>query len=202
MTTTFDLGVEKVGQRIYVTGNTYPFRAKLKQAGCHWDGQRKQWWIGASKEAEIRALVATPAECSDEGSAERSLDDCSVYGKVSYTSNGGNTGTYYVIGESGRTDTPRVRLTDLAGKIDFWVDLSAVSWVKRYSPREERGAYGRPTGRTRYQTLGGLRRFVERSRRADQRGDARCAECNQPGELVRDMEDGLMKHRRCCDMPS
>ena len=28
-----------------------------------------------------------------------------------------------------------------------------------------------------------------------------CAECGRPGSLVYDMEDGLMKHYRCCDMP-
>ena len=28
-----------------------------------------------------------------------------------------------------------------------------------------------------------------------------CAECGRGGPLVRDMEDGLMKHWRCCDIP-
>jgi len=28
-----------------------------------------------------------------------------------------------------------------------------------------------------------------------------CAECGRPGALVADMEDGLMKHYGCCDMP-
>jgi hypothetical protein len=28
-----------------------------------------------------------------------------------------------------------------------------------------------------------------------------CAECGQPGHLVADDEDGLLKHRQCCDMP-
>lgn len=29
----------------------------------------------------------------------------------------------------------------------------------------------------------------------------RCAECGRGGSLVRDLEDGLMKHYGCCDMP-
>ncbi len=28
-----------------------------------------------------------------------------------------------------------------------------------------------------------------------------CADCGKGGPLVCDMEDGLMKHYRCCDMP-
>ena len=31
--------------------------------------------------------------------------------------------------------------------------------------------------------------------------DRTCAECGRGGRLVRDMEDGLMKHYNCCDMP-
>lgn len=27
-----------------------------------------------------------------------------------------------------------------------------------------------------------------------------CAACGQPGSLVEDMEDGLRKHRGCCDL--
>lgn len=29
-----------------------------------------------------------------------------------------------------------------------------------------------------------------------------CAACGRGGHLVEDMEDGLMKHYSCCDMPS
>lgn len=34
------------------------------------------------------------------------------------------------------------------------------------------------------------------------RGDGYvCAECGRGGHLVSDLEDGLMKHYRCCDIP-
>lgn len=52
-----NLSTEKVGSRIYVMGNTYPVRERLKRAGCHWDGDRQQWWIGAAKAAAIEAIV-------------------------------------------------------------------------------------------------------------------------------------------------
>lgn len=29
-----------------------------------------------------------------------------------------------------------------------------------------------------------------------------CAECGEPGYLIRDEEDGLRKHKRCCDIPN
>jgi hypothetical protein len=32
-------------------------------------------------------------------------------------------------------------------------------------------------------------------------GGGTCAECGRGGSLVEDMEDGLMKHRGCCDIP-
>lgn len=32
-------------------------------------------------------------------------------------------------------------------------------------------------------------------------GGAVCQECGKPGSLVRDEEDGMLKHYGCCDMP-
>lgn len=34
-----------------------------------------------------------------------------------------------------------------------------------------------------------------------QNGDRVCAECGRNGKLVHDMEDGMLKHYNCCDMP-
>lgn len=34
------------------------------------------------------------------------------------------------------------------------------------------------------------------------RDGAKCAACGRGGPLVQDLEDGLMKHKRCCDMES
>lgn len=28
-----------------------------------------------------------------------------------------------------------------------------------------------------------------------------CAECGKPGKLVADLEDGILKHYKCCDIP-
>lgn len=37
--------------------------------------------------------------------------------------------------------------------------------------------------------------------RGSRRGGNVCAECGRGGSLVADLEDGMMKHRNCCDIP-
>lgn len=182
------LGTEAVGGRVYVIGNSFPVKDRLKAAGCHWDPDRRQWWIGAAKASALATIVASAASAP---AAPEDLGKSRVYGKVQYKGR-----SYYVLAQG----SGRVRLTVLDGSIVFWADESACQWEKRYSPREERGAYGRPTGRQVYQTLGGIRSFVQREREARAAGEPVCAECGRSGELVRDLEDGMMKHRHCCDM--
>jgi hypothetical protein len=183
---TLTIKTEKVGSRIYIAGNTYSVKDRLKSAGCHWDGERKQWWIGTAKAAKIESIVGK----LDGAEVKQNLDEASVYGKVSYVSKSGKAGTYFVIGSSNKNGSNRLRLTNLAGSIDFWVDDSAVKWIKRYEGRDVgfRG-YGNPANNTvEYQTLGGLRRFVESAKnetpeqRSDRRPSSdhvRCCHCNQ-----------------------
>lgn len=187
-TATMSIGTEKIGTRVYVTGNTYAVKDRLKAAGCHWDGERRQWWIGAAKQAAIAAIVGG---LDGQPAPKEDLSTRRVYGKVRYKER-----SYYVIGHG----NSRVRLTVLDASIDFWADESACQWEKQYAPRQERGAYGRPTGREVYQTLGSIQRFVAAEKKARDNGEPVCAECGRSGELVRDLEDGCLKHRRCCDI--
>lgn len=177
---------EKVGTRIYVTGNTYSVKDQLKQAGCHWDGERKQWWIGPTKAEAIASLVsgivAAPA-------SPKNLDDCRVYAKVSYKGR-----QYYVIGES----ADRCRLTVLDGSIDFWCDKSACDLIKEYQPRQvwDGRRYSGKTV-TRYTTLGGIRDFIAQSRRDEKE----IASGEVPHGYAVDLEDGGVKRISECDMP-
>lgn len=42
---------------------------------------------------------------------------------------------------------------------------------------------------------------VKQRERSEGRSDRHvCAECGRPGYLVSDLEDGLMKHPKCCDI--
>jgi hypothetical protein len=96
-----------------------------------------------------------------------------------------------------RHDKGRCKICRLQGA-GFWVDMADCELLKTYEGRTV-GHYGRSS--SRYTTLGSLRKFVERQREAEARGDKPCAACGKRWPLCEDMEDGLMKCHRCCDMP-
>lgn len=52
--------LSREGRRTYIGGDTMAVRGLLRDGGCHWDADRKAWWIGSHAEAETleaRALV-------------------------------------------------------------------------------------------------------------------------------------------------
>jgi hypothetical protein len=61
---------EVAGSRVYVTGNTYPIKDQLRSAGCHWDGDRRQWWIGKAKAAAVQAVIAGLSATSPQAAGE------------------------------------------------------------------------------------------------------------------------------------
>ncbi len=180
--------IEKIGRRYYLTGNTYAVRDALKAAGCHWDAERKAWWTSKQDVAERfggQDAAPAPAKPSKDDLAERRC-----YGKVEYKGR-----TYYVIGVSERTG--KLWLTVLDCSIDFWAPEGLCRWVKRYEVREH--TYRGHTSRS-YQTLERIREFIESEKRNKAAGMPVCAECGRSGELVQDLEDGMLKHRHCCDI--
>lgn len=187
------LTVEQVGRRVYVVGDTFSLRERLKQAGCSWDADRRQWWIGAARRQAVVDIVAkadvSPQTAYKKASPEE-LSNLPCHGKVTYKNR-----QYYVVGRT--RDGVKLHLTVLDCSIDFWAAASDCAWARRYTPHRSDRRYGD----YRQQTVGRIRAFVSREEAAKQRGDAVCAECGRTGELVYDHEDGLMKHRRCCDIP-
>jgi hypothetical protein len=175
---TITVKTEKVGTRIYVVGNTYAIKGQLKSAGCHWDGERKQWWIGAAKANQIESIVGRLDGAKVEPSKSE-LADRPCTGKVEYKGR-----SYYVIGRSEKTG--KLWLTVLDCSIDFWAAEFACKWVKRYEAREQWDGR-RYSGRTEtvYQTVAKIRAFIERSKSNDaakQNGTAetkRCWECGR-----------------------
>jgi hypothetical protein len=196
-------GTEKVGARVYVTGNSYPIRDRLKRAGCRWDPDRRQWWIGSSKAKELEQIVkcSVPADSSEKKTEDP--DTIRLVGKARYKGK-----TFYCrwVGHTRKGDY-MAHLCSLDGKLDFWAlcaqphetqhdGLGEIAVItKMYQAREYRG-------RAEYTTLGSIQRFVERERKNREEGGEVCAECGRSGELIEDLEDGLRKHRHCCDMPS
>lgn len=181
--------LEKAGARVYLNGNTFPVKAEIKAMGGHWDGDRKAWWVGAAKHGEAEALAArlNSAPVSDNG--RKVGPDSKVVAKAMYKGR-----SYYVLW-MGRCQSgaEKAHLTVLDGSIDFWADMAACEITKRYSPREYRG-------QTQYTTLGSIKRFIDGLKDDKANGREVCAECGRSGELVRDLEDGLMKHYNCCDI--
>ena len=159
--------VEINGRRAYVLGDTFAIKDRLKEAGCKWDPDRRAWYIGAAKAAAIEKLIGEPAPPED-------LSQARVFGKAEYKGR-----AYYVIATS--KDGSKHRLTVLDGSIVFWADATACKWTKTYEPKQRFGGYGRGTI-TQHQTLGSLRRFVERQKNPTTR-TGECTECGHRGPM-------------------
>jgi hypothetical protein len=184
------MSIQVVGSRLYVVGNTYSIKDRLKSIGCHWDADRKQWWIGKAKEAQLSAIVSTvAAQTTATGYVKPTPEQLAAKpctGKAEYKGR-----TYYVVGYSERTG--KLHLTVLDCSIEFWAAIADCKIVKRYEGRENYR-----TGRTEHQTVGGIRRFIERQKNeADAGGKPDedtylrdgewltkgCAECSRRGTM-------------------
>lgn len=210
--------IERSKGRVYIVGDTYSAKDRIKALGGHWDGDRRAWWVGAAKVSEAEALVAKlngdatasgGATNNAAAPAKEDADGIRLVGKAKYKGR-----TYYArwIGECKSGDY-KARLITLDQSLDFWAacarphetqhdgsgDVAVI--VKTYQAREVRYGYGRHS-RTEYTTLGSIKRFIERESRNRADGGPVCAECGKTGELILDHEDGAMKHRNCCDIPS
>ena len=63
--------IERVGGRVYFGGDTFAAKSQIKEIGGHWDGARRQWWVGAAKLAAAQELVAelaAPVMVATDGS--------------------------------------------------------------------------------------------------------------------------------------
>lgn len=187
--------IEQVGPRLYFRNLPFAAKDKAKAIGAKWDGDAKCWWIGRAKAADAEKLVAELSAAPTAAKDDTPGDDNRVYAKVSYKGR-----NYFVVADTGT----RVRLTLLDGSIHFWADKSACDLVKEYKGREQWDGR-RYSGKTEtvYTTLGSLRSFVAKQERAKAAGEEVCAcGCGVRGKLIPDLEDGLMKLPKCCDIPS
>lgn len=190
--------LEQVGQRLYFRGAPFAAKDRLKSLGAKWDADARCWWIGAAKRLGAETLVAdlNAAPAADApAKSDAPAEDNRVYAKVSYKGR-----NYFVVADTGT----RVRLTVLDGSVHFWADKSACDLVREYKGRDQWDGR-RNSGKTVtvYTTLESLCRFVDSQRSAEARGEEVCAcGCGVRGELIPDLEDGLLKLPKCCDIPS
>lgn len=183
--------MQRDGSRVYLVGDTYAAKDRIKAIGGHWDGDRRAWWVGAAKADEAARLVESLSGAGAAPAGERTPQDPA---DIRLTGKGEYKGRTYYLGSRTR-DGAKVRcltLPDAAGKyLDFWTAAELVRVVKTYQPREYRG-------RQEHTTLGGIARFVSRARRED----AQIARGEVPAGYCVDLEDGMLKRRGECDMPS
>jgi hypothetical protein len=170
--------IQAVGSRLYVAGNTFPIKDQLKSIGCHWDNDRKQWWIGKAKKSELEKIVSGSSQSSSGDYVPPTADELAAKpcsGKVEYKGK-----TYYVVGQS---KTGKLLLTVIDCSLSFWADSSDCRWVKRYEARERTYNYGR-SRETVHQTVGSIRRFIEKSKQNDadkKSGNAETKQCWECG---------------------
>ncbi len=179
--------IEKTGRRYYLIGNTFAIKNQLRDAGCKWDAERRAWWTSnAEIAAQFSGEVKPKEKSEDELRDERAKRPCT--GKADYKGR-----SYYIIGHS--RDGQKFCLTTLDCSIEFWAEREACNVTKTYHARTEgRGRWEREV----HQTVGGIRRFIEQSKREEKQ----LAKGEIPEGYCVDLEDGAVKRRSECDMPS
>lgn len=161
------LTVTKEKNRVWIRGNTYPYRKELRAFGCHLDHDTRSWWIGAAKESSVTALVS---RLNAAPPPEEDLSDTSLLGRVRYTSKTGKVGSWYVVARSTKGGTCRLWLTNLEGTITFWADEAKCDWMKEYALRE----YGFRGNRQKdHMTLRKIRHFIRENLEAEKDPDVR-----------------------------
>jgi hypothetical protein len=187
--------IEIRGTRAYVTGDTYPIRDRLKAVGCHWDSESRLWWIGKAKADAVAEIVTAHESKPQEPQAyqqptPQELERLPCAGKATYKGK-----QYYVVGQSDRTG--KLHLTNLACSLSFWADASACQWLKRYNSVSR--FQGRGMGSVEQsQTVLSIRRFIDKATQ-----DEKAIKSGEiPAGYCVDLEDGLIKRRSECDIPS
>ena len=163
------------GQRTYIAGNTYPLKDRLREAGAHWDHERKQWWIGTSRRAVVAALVSSATAAASDGQETVDLDAKVIRARVEYQGK-----TYYALAIGARADgTPFAKLCTRDGNLVFWARQGEpVKVLKEYGRQAPRyGGYRRTEyagEQTVYPSISSLRAYAERRRREQQSGGCEC----------------------------
>lgn len=170
---------ETVGQRIYIVGNTFAVKEKIKAAlRPNFDDDRRQWWVGTGKRAQVEKLIAelNAQPPPGQSSAESEPYTGAVVGKAKYN------GRDYFVRWAGRTTrgSDAFHLVTGDGKLSFWKDAAECQWTKQY---EKRGRFGKlDPERGSYPTLAGIQRFKERNAREAKATGIDCWKCRQVAE--------------------
>lgn len=152
--------IERTGRRSYLLGNTYAYRQLLRDAGAHFDGDRRAWWIGSGEQAQALLAKMQGAESAPDAQARKQAemlarDAANILGRATYQGK-----SYYLVGEGQGSRGPWVRLLFRDGSKTFFADAGAVSVSSRYQ---------------RPKSLDSLRQYAERMRRETAGGECECS---------------------------
>lgn len=185
--------IETDGRRAYIVGETYPHRSAIKDAGGHWDGERKAWWLGSRAKAEelVAHLCGSAATTkqppnSDEPAGECLRDDDRVVGRAEYKGR-----SYLLVWEGQTKRGMAAKLAYADGSRVFWAGLGEIRVTKRY--REPNSGNRRGYGRIEAMTFGRLRRLQEdwRGKTPAERDEAaRVAELGGRCRCERPLDEG------------
>lgn len=145
--------IETRNNRIYLVGDTYPIKDKLKQAGCRFDKDAKQWYGTTDLRTELTRIIAESASKNASGQSgdyveptPEELGRKRILAKVEYKGR-----NYYAVAKS---RTGKYLLTPITCQFSFWALESVCSVVKEYQQKTDRN------GNDDSLTLDSLREFL------------------------------------------
>ncbi len=129
------ISLDVQNSRIYLRGNTYPAKDKIKAAGGHWDADERAWWVGKAKLTAAQEIAGAVSTSSAPQKPESLSDETAIRGKAAYKGKSG----YLIlwIGTTSRGEAVKLAFRD--GSKVFWADKADVVVEKTYQDREWRG---------------------------------------------------------------
>jgi hypothetical protein len=156
------------GSRIYLRGDTYPVKDRIKSMGGHWDPDERAWWVGKAKLSDAQAFCG-----SGQGSTTTTVqsdtvtDETVIRGKATYKGRAG----YLVLWTGTTSRGEAVKLAFRDGSKVFWADRAEVQIDKTYQDHDWRGR--REPG----MTFGRLNRLAAQYKQARANGIEPCDKC-------------------------
>jgi hypothetical protein len=126
------ISISTEGRRCYITGNTYPFRDRIRALGAHWDATRKQWWTGKREEAEqLVAKLQSDEQAARQQEREQGISTsaCVIRGRAEYQGK-----VYYLLAHGvTKEGKPYVKLCFRDGSKVFWAaNVAEVKILREY----------------------------------------------------------------------
>lgn len=135
------LALEQVERRLYLRGDTYPLRERIRAAGGRWDPARRAWFLALAQRELAELLVSRTfvGDDQEQGPAVRA-SELAVLGRARYEGR-----VYFLLEEQLQEPRPAVRLAYRDGSRAFWArSPGSVEVLARYAeprtPRELRAA--------------------------------------------------------------